>query len=54
MAFLRELLKNSAKNHLDENILGKQPSVSGKHYKLRLMGKGVEEGPKSTAVGLMP
>nr|XP_021532814.1 type II inositol 1,4,5-trisphosphate 5-phosphatase [Aotus nancymaae] len=36
MAFLQELLKNSAKNHLDENILGKQPKVYGKHFcKLR-------------------
>lgn len=29
MAFLQELLKNSAKNHLDDNILGK-PRMCGK------------------------
>lgn len=31
MAFLQELLKNSEKNHLDQNILGKHPSTCGKH-----------------------
>lgn len=28
MAFLRELLKNSGKNHLDVNILGKESEIT--------------------------
>lgn len=55
MEFLQVLLKNSAKNHLDENIVGKQPSVCGKHlYKLKrlIMRNVIEKGPKSTAAEL--
>lgn len=42
-----ELLKNSAKNHLDDNILGK-PRMCGKHSANWFITRSVvEEGPKS-------
>ena len=54
MAFLQDLLKNSAKNHLDDNILGK-PRMCGKRSPNWLIIRSVvEEGPKSTAVELKP
>lgn len=54
MAFLQELLKNSTKNHLDANILGKQPRSVESSLQARKLGlrNEVVERTKSVATEL--